>query len=211
MQADRGATSANPSDPQRNSGGEADHAAFVVPPSGRFTTGKGGDGPVWQMYKDPRDVAGYGSRTGKNLAMGHAPTTYRDGFCRGTPSSALGMLVWANAHADSPLEAASSTGDTWLKAIATRDDNRMEKYSTSPSIKNVTLKHSRTKAVQFRGKTPLTAESETTCGVTGAEVVVTAFETGHGTATMVAVRRLGHQDSMSTTQLDTILNSLRPT
>lgn len=166
---------------------------------------------MWRMYSDPRDVAGYGSRTGKNLVMGHAPTHYRPGFCTSTEKSALGLLVWANAGDKSPLEAASDGGDRWLKAIATRDDNGMEKYTKSPSIKNVTLKHGKTPAVRFRGKTPLTSEAEKKCGVSSAEVVVTAFETGHGTAAMVAVRRLGHPDSMSNAQLATILGSLRPT
>lgn len=205
---DRG-RSTSPTGPQRNSGGESDHAEFDVPPES-LTRGNGGAETVWQMYEDPRDTAGYGSRTGKNLTTGHAPTRYRPTFCRAEPRSALGLLVWANAHADSPLEAASGTGDSWLKAIATRDDDRMEKHTTSPSLKNVTLRHSGTKAVQFRGKTALTSASETGCGVTGAEVVVTAFDTGQGTATMVAVRRLGHPDSMSNAQLSTVLNTLRP-
>lgn len=201
---------ANPTGPQRNSGGDSDHAAFDVPPPGRFTTGVGSTARVWKMYEDPRDQAGYGSIGGTNVSLGHAPTFYRDGFCKDDEKAGLGLFVWASAHGETPLEAASNTGDKWLKSVATRDDGKVEKYSKSPSVKNVTLGDKKTKAVQYRGKTPLTAGKQKACKVKSAEVVVTAFDTGKGTATMIAVRKLGHPDSMSDKQLNTVLDSLRP-
>lgn len=192
-----------------NDGKESDSARFTVPPDGSFENAGGEDAPIWGMPEDPRDIAGYGV-LGEKAAAGHSPTTYRDDYCADYREQSLGMVVFASTKGGTALQEATRIGDKWLEAVATRDDGKVEKYDKTPTVKQVSLADSGTKAVQYRGRTPITEENLVKCGVDEAEVVVTTLDTKSGPAAVVAVRILGHADSMSDTQLDAILDSIRP-
>ncbi len=198
----------DPAAPQTNRGTDQDNAMFDVPPAGSYKAAHDKVMPIWDMPSDPRDLAGILPKGGSPV-LGHGPTEYRPDYCAALKQGDLGTMVWANRHAEEPLGAASGEFRRWIDALGTTNDGKKEKIKENPP-KSVVLTGHKVPAVQVTGTVAHTDSDAKSCNATGTELVVTAFETGKGTATMVAYRRTGHPDSIPDRQWNAILNSLRP-
>ncbi|WP_392425242.1 hypothetical protein [Barrientosiimonas humi] len=195
---------------QVNDGSEAQYfAAYDVPgKSQTFTDTEGKTVPAF----DVRTVGTYAGfaddETGKPTVIGRGPTYYRDGYCAKDKTDSQAMFVWHNARSSDPAGAAPLVLEKWVEAIAEKKDGGTEQVSAQ-TTRQVMVNGGRTKAAQSR-QTVTNTDTVDKCGVKKTEVVVTAFDTGKGTATLVLVRDEGPANAMTAQQGDAIIATLRP-